>query len=128
MDERSTWTSVPNKPCPWPTFYSGVTFFICQDGHCTDNKYPVSLQHCPCTPKPKKDSSPEELILFKELQKKSKLSVIGAQQISALRKSLNEEEYNEKNLVVSVDGSYTNESVLKALDEKVVIIGRVRKD
>jgi len=89
---------------------------------------PVSLQHCPCTPKPKKDSSPEELILFKELQKKSKLSVIGAQQISALRKSLNEEEYNEKNLVVSVDGSYTNESVLKALDEKVVIIGRVRKD
>ncbi|MBK8633305.1 MAG: hypothetical protein IPN72_06970 [Saprospiraceae bacterium] len=33
-----------------------------------------------------------------------------------------------KKSLVSVDGSYTNESVLKALDEKVVIIGRVRKD
>jgi hypothetical protein len=31
-------------------------------------------------------------------------------------------------LVVSVDGSYTNESVLKKLPEGVTIIGRIRKD
>ncbi len=41
---------------------------------------------------------------------------------------LNKKGVDEKQLVVSVDGSYTNEAVLKNLPERVTIIGRIRKD
>lgn len=92
------------------------------------NSIPVNLQHCPSTPKPKKNSSQEEYDIFKEEQKKSKLSVIGAQQISNLRTGLDQDGHRDKKLVISVDGSYTNESVLKKLDKNVVLIGRIRKD
>jgi hypothetical protein len=89
---------------------------------------PVSLHHCPCTPKPNKNSSQDEFVLYKEQQKKSKLSVIGAEQITLLRKGLDQDGHSDKKLVISVDGSYTNESVLKKLDKNVVLIGRIRKD
>jgi len=89
---------------------------------------PVDLQHCPCVLKPKKDSPREEHDLYRETQKKMKLSVIGAQRISALRKGLDEDGHSGKSLVVSVDGSYTNEAVLKNLDKNVILIGRIRKD
>lgn len=89
---------------------------------------PVDLHHCPSARKPKKDSPREEHDLFRETQKKTKLSAIGAQRISALRKGLDRDGHGKKSLVVSVDGSYTNESVLKKLEKGVVLIGRVRKD
>lgn len=89
---------------------------------------PVDLQHCPSASKPKKDSLQEAHDLYREAQKKMKLSVIGAQRISELRKDLDKDGHNDKTLVVSVDGSYTNEAVLKKLDENVVLIGRIRKD
>jgi hypothetical protein len=34
----------------------------------------------------------------------------------------------ERQLLLSVDSSYTNETVLKKLPEKVTLIGRIRKD
>jgi len=89
---------------------------------------PVDLHHCPSARKPKKDSTPEDHLIFKETQKKTKLSVIGAQRISALRTGLDNDGYSDRNLVVSVDGSYTNETVLKKLDKNVTVIGRIRKD
>lgn len=52
----------------------------------------------------------------------------GAQRISALIKGLDLDGHSDKSLVVSVDGSYTNESVLKNLDKNVTLIGRIRKD
>jgi hypothetical protein len=89
---------------------------------------PIDLHHCPSARRPKKDSTPEDHDIFKETQKKTKLSVIGAQRISALRKGLDQDGHSGKNLVVSVDGSYTNETVLKKLDKNVILIGRIRKD
>jgi hypothetical protein len=88
----------------------------------------VDFYHCPSVRKLKKDSTEQEHEHYKETQRKTKLSVIGAQRISALRKGLDKDGHQDKSLVVSVDGSYTNESVLKKLDDKVVLIGRIRKD
>lgn len=89
---------------------------------------PVDLQHCPSVKKPKKDSPREVLDSYRETQKRLKLSVIGAQRISALRKGLDMDGHSSKKLVVSVDGSYTNETVLKKLEKNVILIGRIRKD
>jgi hypothetical protein len=89
---------------------------------------PVDLQHCPSARKPKKDSPREDHDLYREAQKKTKLSLIGSQRISALRKGLDSDGHRGKSLVVSVDGSYTNETVLKKLVDNVILIGRIRKD
>lgn len=89
---------------------------------------PVDLHHCPSVKKPKKDATEQDYKLFRETREKTKLSVAGAQRISALRKGLDLDGHSDKSLVVSVDGSYTNESVLKNLDKNVTLIGRIRKD
>nr|WP_235954795.1 transposase [Cyclobacterium salsum] len=89
---------------------------------------PVDLHHCPSVKKPKKDATEQDYEHYRETQKKTKLSVVGAQRISALRKGLDLDGHSDKRLVVSVDGSYTNEAVLKKLDKNVTLIGRIRKD
>lgn len=54
--------------------------------------------------------------------------MIGAQRIKLLRENLDQDGFTGKELVVSVDGSYTNEAVLKKLPRNTLLIGRIRKD
>lgn len=89
---------------------------------------PVDLHHCPTVRKPGKGSEQKAWEEFKETQKKSKLSVIGAERIRLLRENLNQDGFAHKELVISVDGSYTNEAVLKKLPANSTLIGRIRKD
>lgn len=89
---------------------------------------PVDFYHCPTVIKPKKNSQQSEWEQYRETQKKLKLSVIGTERIALLRKGLDKDGHNEKILVMSVDGSYTNETAIKNLPEKVALIGRIRKD
>lgn len=48
--------------------------------------------------------------------------------IQALRRDINEMDGPERPLITSVDGSYTNKTVLKNLPERTTLIGRIRKD
>lgn len=89
---------------------------------------PVDLSHSPLPPKPGKRGTANQWEEYKECQKKMKMSVVGAQKIAKLRTSLDEDGHKNKTLVVSVDGSYTNQTVLKTLPYNVTIIGRIRKD
>lgn len=89
---------------------------------------PVDLHHCPTVRKPGKGSEQKDWEQFKETQKKSKLSVIGAERIRLLRENLDQDGFVHKELVISVDGSYTNEAVLKKLPPNATLIGRIRKD
>lgn len=89
---------------------------------------PVDLVHCPLPVKPKKGSDEQKFNEYKERQKKMKLSKIGCERINLLREDLNSDGHSQKRLVVSVDGSYTNETVLKNLSYNTTIIGRIRKD
>lgn len=89
---------------------------------------PVDIQHCPTAKKPKKNDSKDKWEAYKKRKERTKLSFQGVQRIKALRVSLDEKGAEEKTLVVSVDGSYTNRTVLKQIPERTVIIGRIRKD
>lgn len=88
---------------------------------------PVDLVHCPATRKPGKNPSQAEIASFKEAQKKAKLSEIGIQRIVKLRTDLDSDGHAERKLVMSVDGSYTNETVIRKLPDNVDLIGRIRK-
>lgn len=89
---------------------------------------PVDLVHCPLPEKPKKGSDEDKISEYKEQQRKMKLSKIGCERINLLRDRLNNDGYTNKCLVISVDGSYTNQTVLKSLNKNITIIGRIRKD
>jgi len=41
---------------------------------------------------------------------------------------LDDQGYKDKELVVGVDGSYTNKEVLKNLPQRTTLVGRTRKD
>jgi len=45
-----------------------------------------------------------------------------------LRARLDEQDASIRQLFLSVDGSYTNATILKGLPHSVTLIGRVRKD
>lgn len=89
---------------------------------------PIDFHHCPTAKKPGKNADQEQIQEYKELKKNAKLSKQGCDRILALRENLNKSHTPEKQLLISVDGSYTNEQVLKHLPDKVTLIGRIRKD
>jgi hypothetical protein len=89
---------------------------------------PIDFHHCPSVKKPGKAGVASDWEQYRETQKKAKLSVIGADRIRSLRENLDQDGYLDKQLVISVDGSYTNEAVLKKLPARTALIGRIRKD
>ncbi|MFZ5552930.1 MAG: transposase, partial [Bacteroidota bacterium] len=96
--------------------------------NCQSRAIPVDFHHCPTVKKPKKTAETDELVVFKEQQRIAKLSKQGSLRIHALRERLNQQGAAHRQLFISVDGSYTNETVLKTLPDKVTLIGRIRKD
>lgn len=89
---------------------------------------PIDFHHCPTAKKPSPGAEQVEWDQYKEVQKKAKLSKQGLDRIHLLREKLDQSNMRDKQLVMSVDGSYTNTQVLKGLPEKVTLIGRIRKD
>lgn len=89
---------------------------------------PIDFHHCPTLKRLRKEAHQEQIDLFKEQNKIAKLSKQGALRIESLRKDLDKQGAKDRTLYVSVDGSYTNSTVLKALPAKTVLIGRIRKD
>lgn len=89
---------------------------------------PVDFHHCPPVKKPKKSDAPAAWQDYRKKQKMAKLSQVGCDRLKLLRDNLNNEGARDRVLITSVDGSYTNETVVKQLPENVILIGRVRKD
>jgi len=89
---------------------------------------PVDLHHCPTAKKPRKTDSQKLWDEYKELKKQTNLSRKGIERIKDLRKSIDAKGGEQRKLIVSLDGSYTNRTVMKEIPERVTIIGRIRKD
>lgn len=90
--------------------------------------FPVDFRHVPPAARPSSKASEQELTEYKLKQKEQNLSVAGAKIIREFRASLDSRGAAERHLVTCVDGSYTNETVLKNLPERSTLIGRIRKD
>lgn len=97
-------------------------------GICQSRAIPVDFHHCPTAVKPNKKATEMEITQYKEAKKQLNLSLQGVQRIKKLRDSLDQNGAKEKELYLSVDGSYSNTTVLKNLPERVTLIGRIRKD
>ena len=90
---------------------------------------PIAFRHAPTPPKPPRDASPEALRTHRQLANLARLPLVAAEQIAALRHSLDAEPGGlDRQLHLVVDGGYTNETVLKNLPLRTTLIGRIRKD
>lgn len=99
-----------------------------QKENCQSRAIPIDFHHCPTIKKLSKQASEEQTKIYKEEQRIAKLSKQGSLRITALRDKLDMEGAQARELTMSVDGSYTNATVLKSLPKRVTLIGRIRKD
>jgi len=99
------------------------------DGLSRARAVPISFLPAPSPRKPRRAAPDEEWEAYHAELKASALSLRGAEQIAQLRLQLDRDAENaRRELVVTVDGGYTNRTVLKGLPDRVTLIGRVRKD
>lgn len=113
----------------WGQRFIQISLAVPQEpGACQASALPIAFYHCPSIKKPNRLATEEKILEYKEQQPVAKLSHQGALHIQELRKKLTEEGHQNKNLFVSVDGSYTNRTVLKQLPLNTTLIGRIRKD
>jgi hypothetical protein len=90
---------------------------------------PLDYQHVPPVPKPGRSASDEQRQAYRQRCRQENLSTAGATTLAALRRRLDEQEPGrDRSLLVSVDGSYTNKTILKRLPPRTTLIGRIRKD
>lgn len=90
---------------------------------------PIKFLHCPTAKRPSKKATAEELKEYRRAQNETRISKIGAGEISLLRQQLDcGESTKNRTLVVSVDGGYTNAATYRNVPHNTVIIGRTRKD
>lgn len=89
---------------------------------------PIALREAPCVLKPKKQALPDEWQAYRLQVKEQNLSREGAHGMDFIRQSLDTLSSPDRALWVTVDGSYTNTTVLRHLPDRTVLIGRVRKD
>jgi len=90
--------------------------------------FPVAFKHVPPPPKPTSGTPKERKLDYRRRQRKQNLSHAGVAMIRSFRNDLDRIDARERELVMTVDGSYTNQTVLRNLPERTVLIGRIRKD
>jgi hypothetical protein len=99
------------------------------DGSGAGRGVPVRFEHVPSVPKPKKSAPKEEWKLYRQQQRACNLSTQGVGAIRNLRDELDQQQNaRDRHLIVAVDASYTNQTVLKGLPERTTLIGRIRKE
>lgn len=89
---------------------------------------PVDFYHCPSAQRPGKRADAHCWEEYRKQKRLVNLSQQGAQRVALLRKNLDRDGLAEKELYISVDGSYTNKNVIQTLPPQVTLIGRIRKD
>ena len=113
----------------WGQRFIQISLALPRDGKIGQSRaIPVDFHHCPTVVRPRKTAEKEQWQAYKEEKKIAKLSRKGSDRISLLRKTLDDQGYKDKELVVGVDGSYTNKEVLKKLPQRTTLVGRIRKD
>lgn len=90
---------------------------------------PIRYDHVPPVPKPKRSAGEEQWKGYRRQRRKRNLSTAAVEALTQTRRQLDQKHGAEdRQLIVSVDGSYTNKTVLKGLPRRTTLIGRVRKD
>jgi hypothetical protein len=89
---------------------------------------PVDFEQATLPSKPSRKASEQAWKDYRQLRAQKNINLIGAQRLAALRQQMDRQGGAQRRLVVSVDGRFTNKTLLSQLPQRTVVIGRVRKD
>ncbi len=90
---------------------------------------PIRFEHVPSVKKPKKNAAKEDWAAYREAAKQKNLNTAACRISRQLRDELDTAHQAEPlRLMLVVDGSYTNKTVIGGLPPRTTLIGRIRKD
>lgn len=89
---------------------------------------PVDFQHAALPAKPRKDAAPERWAAYRAQRAKMNINVAGRNRLAHLRRQMDQSGSGHRPLIVTIDGRFTNGTVLQHIPERTTLIGRVRKD
>lgn len=89
---------------------------------------PIRFQPAPPAAKPGKKASAEALAAYRIAQKTESLSNRAVGLIQDIRASVDRAGFSKRAILLAVDGSYCNSTVLRNLPENVHVVGRARGD
>lgn len=89
---------------------------------------PVDWVHAPTPDKPSRKADEQTQQRYKEQCKNARIGLVGVQRITHLRQWMNDHDAAQRELWTVVDGSFTNEVVLKHLPANTTLVGRIRSD
>lgn len=98
------------------------------DGAGDARMVPVDFLHAVLPPKPSRKATPEELKSYQAERAKRNINRVGAERLQWLRQQMDQSGSAGRQLITTVDGRFTNRTVFKAVPERTVLIGRLRKD
>ena len=89
---------------------------------------PIDFQHAALPAKPRKDAGPEPQALYQAERKKKNINLAGKDRLAHLRAQMDQGGSAARRLVITVDGRFTNRTLLRNLPARTTLLGRVRKD
>ena len=99
------------------------------DGSGAARAIPIRFEHSPSVPKPRKSAPDEEWRAYQKARKTRNLSTHAARLFQQMRAELDtRHDAADRLLLATVDGSYTNQTVLRSLPPRTTLVGRIRKD
>lgn len=89
---------------------------------------PVDFQHAALPAKPRKDADPQRWAAYREERAKKNINLAGRDRLAHLRRQMDQSGAVARSLIATIDGRFTNGTVLRQIPERTTLIGRVRKD
>ena len=89
---------------------------------------PVDFQHAVLPTKPRKDADPQCWAAYHQERAKRNINLVGRQRLAELRRQMDQSGSAQRTLIATVDGRFTNGTVLAELPPRTILVGRVRKD
>jgi hypothetical protein len=89
---------------------------------------PIDFQHAALPAKPRKNAPPEAHAAYQAEKAKRNINVVGAQRLASLRQQMDQDGSSGRRLLATVDGRFTNSTLLRQVPGRTVLVGRVRKD
>jgi len=89
---------------------------------------PVSFQQAALPVKPRKNAAAHLHEAYELERAKKNINLVGGKRLAQLRQQMDESGSAGRQLIVSIDGRFTNATVLRQVPERTTLIGRVRKD
>ena len=89
---------------------------------------PIDFQHAALPAKPRKDAGAEAQAAYQAERAKKNINLVGRARLSHLRQQMDQSGSAHRRLIVTIDGRFTNATILRNIPERTTLVGRVRKD